>query len=303
MGAIPMSAEKLSNVDINTTSKDTQVEKSFPHFKFSLGKVLSYTVLIALSILMLLPFLWMLSASLKLDKDVFRFPIEWIPADPQWSNYLTIWTRIPFLTFFSNTFSLTIVITVLQLATSSFAAYAFAKLEFKGRNFLFLAYIASIAIPWQVYMVPQFIMMRRLDLVDTHLSLILLQAFSAFGVFLLRQFFISIPDEILDAARIDGMSEYGIYFRIMLPLSKPALATLTIFTAVGVWNDFMGPLIYLNSQELKTIQLGLRLFIQQYSADYALIMAAALVSLIPVIILFLAFQRFFVEGIGTTGLK
>jgi multiple sugar transport system permease protein len=139
--------------------------------------------------------------------------------------------------------------------------------------------------------------------VDKHLSLILLQAFTAFGVFLLRQFFVSIPNEILDAARIDGLSEYGIYFRIMLPLSKPALATLTIFSAVFVWNDFMGPLIYLHSQELKTIQLGLRMFIQQYSADYALIMAASLVSLIPVIVLFLAFQRFFVEGIGTTGIK
>lgn len=272
-------------------------------FKLNYARILTYTILIVLSIFMLLPFFWMLSASLKLDKDVFVFPIQWIPHQPQWDNYETIWTRIPFLTFFKNTTKLTVIITFLQLATSSFAAYAFAKLEFRGRNFLFLAYIGSIAIPWQVYMVPQFIMMRRMDLVDTHLSLILLQAFSAFGVFLLRQFFVSIPDEILDAARIDGMSEYGIYFRIMLPLSKPALATLTIFTSVFVWNDFMGPLIYLNSQELKTIQLGLRLFIQQYSADYALIMAAALVSLIPIIVLFLLFQRFFVEGIGTTGLK
>jgi multiple sugar transport system permease protein len=268
-----------------------------------IGKVLTYVLLIALAAIMLLPFLWMLSASLKLDKDVFRYPVEWVPTDPQWSNYQTIWTRIPFLTFFANTTKLTVIITFLQLATSSFAAYAFAKLEFRGRDFLFLAYIASIAIPWQAYMVPQYIMMRQLDLVDKHLSLILLQAFSAFGVFLMRQFFISVPNEILDAARIDGMSEYGIYFRIMLPLSKPALATLTIFTSVFVWNDFMGPLIYLNSQHLKTIQLGLRMFIQQYSADYSLIMAAALVSLIPIIVLFLAFQRFFVEGIASTGIK
>ncbi|MBN1992113.1 MAG: carbohydrate ABC transporter permease [Anaerolineae bacterium] len=252
---------------------------------------------------MLLPFLWMLSASLKLDKDVFRFPIQWIPVDPRWSNYVKIWTQIPYLTFFANTAKLTVIITLLQLFTSSFAGYAFAKLDFKGRDIIFLAYIASIAIPWQSYMVPQFIMMRRLDLVDTHTSLILLQAFSAFGVFLMRQFFISIPNDIIDAARIDGLSEYGIYFRIMLPLSQPALATLTIFTAVFVWNDFMGPLIYLNSQSLKTIQLGLRMFIMQYSANYALIMAASLVSLIPVIILFLTFQRFFVEGIATTGVK
>lgn len=269
----------------------------------TISTMFTYVVLITLAILMLLPFVWMLSASLKLDKDVFRFPIEWIPENPQWSNYETIWTRIPFLTFFTNTFKLTVIITFLQVATSSFAAYAFAKLEFKGRNFLFLAYLASIAVPWQVYMIPQFILMRELDLVDRHLSLIMLQAFTAFGVFLMRQFFISVPNELLDAARIDGLSEYGIYFRIMLPLSKPALATLTIFSAVFVWNDFMGPLIYLHSDSLKTIQLGLRMFIQQYSADYSLIMAASLVSLIPVIALFLAFQRFFVEGIGTTGIK
>ncbi|MBN1811737.1 MAG: carbohydrate ABC transporter permease [Anaerolineae bacterium] len=252
---------------------------------------------------MLLPFLWMLSASLKLDKDVFRFPIQWIPVEPQWNNYVKIWTQIPFLTFFANTAKLTVIITLLQLFTSSFAGYAFAKLQFKGRDIIFLAYIASIAIPWQSYMVPQFIMMRRLDLVDTHMALIMLQAFSAFGVFLMRQFFINIPNDIIDAARIDGLSEYGIYFQIMLPLSQPALATLTIFTAVFVWNDFMGPLIYLNSQSLKTIQLGLRMFIMQYSANYALIMAASLVSLIPVTILFLAFQRFFIEGVASTGIK
>jgi len=252
---------------------------------------------------MLLPFLWMLSASLKLDKDVFRFPIQWIPEVLQWDNYVKIWTQIPFLTFFGNTAKLTVIITALQLFTSSFAGYAFAKLQFKGKDLLFLAYIASIAIPWQSYMVPQFIIMRKMDLVDKHMSLILLQAFSAFGVFLMRQFFVSIPDDILDAARIDGLSEYGIYFQIMLPLSKPALATLTIFTAVFVWNDFMGPLIYLNSQALKTIQLGLRMFIMQYSANYALIMAASLVSLVPVIALFLAFQRFFVEGVASTGIK
>jgi multiple sugar transport system permease protein len=274
-----------------------------PNFRKSVGKNLTYIFLIALAALMLLPFVWMLSASLKLDKDVFGFPIQWIPEIPQWRNYVKIWTQIPFLTFFGNTAKLTVIITFLQLLTSSLAGYAFAKLKFKGRDFVFLAYIASIAIPWQSYMVPQFIMMRRLNLYDTHMALILLQAFSAFGVFLMRQFFISIPNDLIEAARIDGLSEYGIYWRIMLPLSKPALATLTIFTSVFVWNDFMGPLIYLNSESLKTIQLGLRLFIQQYSADYALIMAASLVSLIPVIVLFLAFQRFFVEGIASTGVK
>lgn len=267
------------------------------------GKITAYITLILLASLMVLPFLWMVSASLKLDKDVFRFPIEWIPSNPVWSNYQKIWTKIPFLTFIFNTSKLTVIITIMQLITSSFAAYSFAKLKFKGRDMLFLAYVGTIAIPWQVYMVPQFIMMRKLGLNDTHMSLILLQSFSAFGVFLMRQFYLSIPDELIEAARIDGLNEYGIYAKIMLPLSKPALASLVIFTFVSVWNDFMGPLIYLSSDRLKTIQLGLRMFIQQYSADYALIMAASLVSLIPVLILFVALQRFFIEGIATTGMK
>jgi multiple sugar transport system permease protein len=262
-----------------------------------------YAFLVVVSASMLLPFFWMASASLKLDKDVFRFPFVWFPKNPKWNNYLLIWQRIPFLTFIFNTAKLTVIITLLQLFTSSFAAYAFAKLRFRGRDALFLAYIGTIAIPWQVYMVPQFIMMRKLGLGDSHAALILLQAFTAFGVFLMRQFFVSVPEELSDAARIDGLNDYGIYARIMLPLSTPALATLTIFTFVTVWNDFMGPLIYLNSEKLKTIQLGLRMFIAQYSADYALIMAASLVSLVPVIAIFLGLQRFFIEGVATTGVK
>jgi multiple sugar transport system permease protein len=267
------------------------------------GKAFVYALLIALAAVMILPFLWMVSASLKLEKDVFRYPFEWFPAQPIWQNYLDIWTKAPFLTYTQNTVYLTLVITFIQLLTSSFAAYAFAKLNFRGKNTLFLAYIATIAIPWQVFMVPQFIMMRNLGLSDTHLALILLQAFSAFGVFMMRQFYVSIPTELVEAARIDGMGEYSIWAKIMVPLSKPPIATLTIFTFVFVWNDFMGPLIYINSDKLKTIQLGLRAFISQYSADYALIMAASLVSLIPVFILFFSLQRFFVEGVASTGIK
>jgi len=271
--------------------------------KEQISKILIYIMLVALTILMLVPFVWMVSASLQLNKDVFKYPFEWIPSKPVWQNYIDIWTKIPLATFVFNTTKLTVIITFLQLFTSSFAAYAFSKLDFKFKNVLFLSYIATIAIPWQVYMVPQFIMMRGLHLADTHLSLILLQAFSAFGVFLMRQFYMSIPNSLLEAARIDGYSEYKIYANIMLPLSKPALSTLTIFTFVTVWNDFMGPLIYLNSEKLKTIQVGLRMFISQYSAEYSLIMAASLISLIPVLIIFLALQRFFVEGVAATGVK
>jgi multiple sugar transport system permease protein len=267
------------------------------------GRVLTYAVVMLVTLTMLAPFVWMVSASLKLNRDVFAFPIEWIPSLPRWRNYIDIWTKIPLGLFVYNTAKLTVIVTLLQLLTSSFAAYAFAKLRFPHRNKLFLAYVATIAMPWQVYMVPQFLLMRELGLNNTHTALICLQAFTAIGVFLMRQFYMSIPDDLCEAARIDGMSEYGIWWRIMLPLSMPALSTLTIFTFVTTWNDFLGPLIYLTKTELKTIQVGIRMFITQYTAEYGLIMAASVVALAPVLIVFVALQRFFVEGIASTGLK
>ena len=241
-------------------------------------KVLLYVFLIVMAAIMLLPFLWMLSASLKQDRDVFTFPIKWIPENPEWANYSRIWTQIPLLTYILNTVKLTIIVTLLQLFTSSFAAYAFAKLRFKGRNALFLGYVATIAVPWQAYMVPQFMMLRSMGLNNTHLAIIILQAFSAFGVFMMKQFYEGIPTELCEAARIDGMTEYGIYAKIMLPLAKPSLSTLTIFTFVNTWNDFLGPYIYLTRDNLKTIQLGLRSFIGQYSSEYGLIMAGSVVT-------------------------
>lgn len=267
-------------------------------------KVVLYVILILIAVIMAVPFIWMLSASIKSDREVFRMdPFVLIPKNPKWSNYAKIWTKIPMLTFVKNTVVLTIIVTFLQLFTSSFAAYAFAKLRFKFRNGLFLAYIATIAMPWQVYMVPQFLMMRSFGLNDKLLAMICLQAFSAFGVFMMKQFYEGIPNELSEAARIDGMTEYQIYSHIMLPLSKPALSTLTIFTFVNTWNDYLGPLIYLKSESKKTIQLGLKMFISQYSSDYGLIMAGSVLSLIPVIIVFMCLQKYFVEGVASTGLK
>ena len=224
-------------------------------------------------------------------------------TNPRWQNYVDIWTRIPLLKFVLNTVKLTLIVTFLQLLTSSFAAYAFSKLNFKGKHVLFLAYIATIAVPWQVYMVPQFMMMRSMGLADTHLAIICLQAFSAFGVFMMKQFYEGIPTELCEAARIDGMSEYRIWYRVMLPLAKPALSTLTIFTFVNTWNDFLGPLIYLTTESKKTLQLGLRMFISQFGSEYGLIMAASVLSLIPVLIVFLSLQKYFVEGVAASGVK
>jgi multiple sugar transport system permease protein len=266
-------------------------------------KILLYVVLIALAVFTLIPFVWMLSSSLKLDREVFSYPIRWIPETFHWENYQLIWTKVPLLTYFKNTAIIAILVTFIQTLTSSFAAYAFAKLQFRGRNVLFICYVATIAVPWQTYMLPQFILMRSMGLYDTLWAIVVLQSFSAFGVFLMRQFYQGIPTELCEAARIDGLSEYGIWFRIMLPLSRAAIATLVIFTFVGTWNDYMGPMIYLTRDVNKTVQVGLRRFIQENSSDYHLIMAVSVCSLLPVSIVFLALQKYFIQGIATTGLK
>ena len=267
------------------------------------AKALLYIVLIALALFTLIPFVWMLSASLKLDREVFSYPIHWIPEVFHWENYSLIWQKVPLLTYFKNTASIALLVTFIQTLTSSFAAYAFAKLQFRGRNTLFICYVATIAVPWQTYMLPQFILMRSMGLYDTLWAIVVLQSFSAFGVFLMRQFYMGIPSELCEAARIDGLSEYGIWARIMLPLSKAAIATLVIFTFVGTWNDYMGPMIYLTRDVNKTVQVGLRRFIQENSSDYHLIMAVSVCSLLPVSIVFLSLQKYFIQGIATTGLK
>ena len=274
------------------------IEKKSPWKKAAL-----YVLLSLLTLITLLPLLWMLSSSFKLSSEVFSVPIRWIPEKFHFENYVQIWQKINLSRYTFNSFKLSFLITLIQLLTSSFAAYGFSKCRFPGRNGLFLAYIATIAIPWQVYMLPQYLMMQKMHLIDTHLAIILLQSFTAFGVFLLRQFYISIPNELLEAARIDGLNEYRTFAQICLPLSKPAMSTLIIFSFVQVWNDFMGPLIYFDSDVNKTIQLGIQMFVGLYSTEYGLIMATSILSLIPVLVIFLAFQRFFVEGVATSGLK
>ncbi|CAG7648156.1 carbohydrate ABC transporter permease [Actinacidiphila bryophytorum] len=268
-----------------------------------LRRGLAYVFLVVLAAAILLPFVWMAISSVKADRDVFTVPIQWIPKSYHWSNFTDIWTQIPLATYLENSLLLSVVITFLQVLTGSFAAYGFAKMRFPGRDALFVGYIATIAVPWQAYMIPQYIIMDKLGLVNTRWSLILIQAFGAFGVFLMRQFYLTIPDEISEAARLDGLSEYGIWARIMLPLSKPALASLALLTFVNTWNDYMGPFIYLTDNNLWTVQIGLRSFIGQYDAQYAMIMAGSVISVVPILVVFLLGQRYFVRGIATTGLK
>ncbi|MFD6140158.1 carbohydrate ABC transporter permease [Promicromonospora sp. NPDC060271] len=267
------------------------------------GRVLLYVVMIIAAAGIMLPFAWMVISSLKLNNQVFTAPVQWIPDPVQWRNYVDIWVKADMVTWVRNTLVLSVAVTLLQLLTGSFAAYGFAKMRFPGRDALFLLYIGTIAVPWQSYMIPQFQMISGWGLNNTLWAIMLLQAFGAFGVFLMKQYYESIPDSLSEAARIDGLSEYGIWWRIILPLSVPALASLTIITFVQTWNDYLGPLIYLRDRPLWTIQLGLQSFIGEYNAEHALIMTGSVLSVLPIALIFLLGQRYFVQGIATTGVK
>ncbi|GGI46931.1 ABC transporter permease [Paenibacillus marchantiophytorum] len=266
-------------------------------------KMVLYAVVIVVSLSMIVPFLWMLSASVKSEAEIFGFPIQWIPSEFFWSNYKKVWTELPFFTYYLNTIKIAVLTTLLQIVTCSTAAYAFAKVKFPERDKLFFLYVATMMVPYQVMMIPQFMLMKTLGLMDSHWALILLGAFSPFGVFLFRQFFMSIPEELSEAARIDGLSEFGIYSRIILPLIRPAIASLTIFTFMHAWNDFLGPLIYLNSDRLFTLQLGMQHFQSEHATEYGPLMAAAVCAIVPTIIIYFMAQDHFVEGISAGAVK
>ncbi|GAA4698920.1 multiple sugar transport system permease protein [Promicromonospora umidemergens] len=267
------------------------------------GRVLLYVVMIIAAAGIMLPFAWMVISSLKLNNQVFTAPVQWIPDPVQWRNYFDIWVKADMVTWVRNTLVVSVAVTFLQVLTGSFAAYGFAKMRFPGRDALFLLYIGTIAVPWQSYMIPQFQMLSSWGLNNTLWAIMLLQAFGAFGVFLMKQYYESIPDSLSEAARIDGLSEYGIWWRIIMPLSVPALASLTIITFVQTWNDYLGPLIYLRDRELWTIQLGLQSFIGEYNAEHALVMTGSVLSVLPIALIFLFGQRYFIQGIATTGVK
>lgn len=265
--------------------------------------ILFFVIACFVAFIMLVPFAWMVSASFKPRTEIFTTPIKWIPDYLYFGNYETIMEEIPFMQYFLNTAKITICVTFFQVLTCSMAAYAFSKLHFPGRDTLFLAYLGTMMVPWHAIMIPQFIVIRNLNLYDTHWALILTGAFSVFGVFILRQNMINIPDSLTDAAKIDGCGPFGIYTKIVLPLTKTGLTTLIVLTFNSVWNDYMGPMIYLDTDTKKTIQLGLATFKRQYDADYGAIMAGTVISLIPVVIVYAIGQKYIVEGIAYTGVK
>jgi len=269
------------------------------------GHVLAWAVLLALGAFWILPFLWMVSTSLKGLDEVYTFPPRFIPETIRWSNYLQAWEAVPFARFFLNSAIVAVAVTVGQILTCSMAGYSFARLRYPGRDRIFLAYLATIMIPFPVLMIPLFILMRGLGLVDTLQGLVLPAIFSAWGTFLMRQFMLTIPRELEEAARVDGCSFFGIYWRIILPLCKPVIATLGIFTFLATWNDFLWPLIMINSIDNKTLPLGLAMFQnrQAFKTPWHLLMAAATFSILPILVVFVLGQKYYVRGIATTGLK
>ena len=266
-------------------------------------KVLLYVLLIIIGIIMVVPFLWMISTSLKEQYDTVKIPPVWIPNPPRWQNYVDLFTQQPMLQFMLNTIKIVFFVVLGQLFFSSLAAYSFARIKFKGRTVMFFFYIATLMVPGQVTMIPTYLMFAKVGLVDNHIVLILPAFFSAFGVFLLRQFFMSLTKELEEAAEIDGCNPFTTYYRIMLPLIVPAMLTLGVFTLMNTWNDYMGPLIYLTTPEKYTMTLGIAYFKGVYTTQWNLVMAGSVLSVIPILVAYLCAQKYFVEGIAFSGVK
>ncbi len=262
-----------------------------------------HAVLYVLALVTVAPFLWMLLTSFKELGDILTYPPRWLPEKFVIENYLGAFQAAPFGRFYFNSLFVAASVTLGQLITCSLAAYAFARLTFRGRDVLFYLFLGTMMIPGQVTMIPGFLVLHWLGWIDTYAALIVPGLASAFGTFLLRQFFLTIPRDLEDAASIDGCSRFGVLWRIILPLSKPALATLAVFTFMGVFNDFLWPLVVTSSEEMKTVQLGLAIFRDRYQTDWGQLMAASVTATLPILLVFFFAQKYFIAGITMSGLK
>jgi ABC-type glycerol-3-phosphate transport system permease component len=280
-----------------------------PAGSLTLGRVALYALIIGGAILFSLPFLWTIGTSLKAQDELYTFPPTFLPSTPRWANYASVFEMAPFGRFLINTIIITGAAVVGQTASAAVVAYGFSRFRFPGRDVLFLIVLATMMLPWHVTIVPSFLLFRTLGWINTFLPLIVPSFFGGgpFYIFLLRQFFLSIPRDLDEAAKIDGASSFQIFWSILLPLSKVALATVAIFSFIEHWNEFIGPLIYLNSTDLFPVSIGLRYFLaSSFTGDEprdAILMAASLIVALPPLILFFVAQKYFVEGIATTGIK
>jgi multiple sugar transport system permease protein len=269
------------------------------------GSTIKYALLIGGAMAMVFPFAWMIDASLMTSSEIQARPPVWVPASLQLSNFPELLDVLPFGRLYLNSLIVTAGTVFGVLATSSLAGFAFAKYQFPGRDLLFYIILSTMMIPFFVTLIPVFFIVRQLGWIDSYQGLILPGIVSAYGIFLMRQFSFSIPDELLDAARIDGASEPLIYWRIVLPLTRPALATLGTFTFIGSWNGFLWPLLVINNRDLMTVPLGLnslRIFASE-ARNLDLLMAGTVLSVVPTLIIFIFLQRYFIQGIALTGLK
>jgi len=268
-------------------------------------RALAYLALTLGSVVMVAPFAWMLSTALKPPGDAFAYPPQWIPTSITFENFERVWTSVPFGRYTFNSVFVALSVMLLELLTASMAAYAFARLRFPGRDRLFLLYLGTLMIPGQVTIIPNFVLMRYLDWLDTYAGLIIPNAFTAFGTFLLRQAFLTMPGELEEAAKIDGAGYFGIYTRIILPLAGPGMATLAILSFQGSYNAYFWPLVVISSDSMWTLPLALRLFTGasgMYATDWWLVMAGASIAVAPMLVIFAAAQKYFVRGIVLTGM-
>jgi multiple sugar transport system permease protein len=263
-----------------------------------------HIALIAGLVVMIMPFVWMILSSFKLTREIRRHPTQWIPDEPTLQNYRDLWDRLDFPRYFLNSTIAALAVTAGNLLFCSMLGYALAKLQFPGKRVLLAVMLATLMVPVVVTFMPLFVIVTNMNLNNTRWGLILPFLVGAFGAFLMRQYILGIPDELLDAARVDGAGEYRIFFRIVLPLCGPALATLGVLTFLGNWNSFLWPLVVASTEDMYTLPVALALFtIGQEEANVGMQMAGAAVVVLPVIILFFATQRFIIRGIATTGLK
>ena len=266
-------------------------------------RVALYIVLIAACVVMLFPFFWMVSTSFKTESEALRIPPQWVPERLQWQNYVLAWNAAPFGRYFFNSFFMSITTTLGEVFTTILAAYAFAKMKFFGKNKVFALLLATLMIPGQMLLLPNYVTIARLGWLDKYQALIIPWLVSVFGIFLLRQFFRGIPDELLDAAKIDGCSRFRFLFTVAVPLSRPAIFTVALFKFLGSWNSFTWVLIMTNSVNMRTVPVGLRVFSSEIGTAYEQLMAASVLAIIPVLVLFFFTQKQFIQGVARTGIK
>lgn len=269
------------------------------------GKIIATIIIACVGILFLLPLIWMISGSLKTPLTIFDYPIKWIPDDPQWKNYVDVWTSelMPFTRLYANSTFIVVVTLVGQLLFASLAAYAFAKLDFAGKDIIFMIFLAAMMIPTQATIIPRFMIFKTVGLYDNLWAVILPHWFNATAIFMLRQTYMGLPDGLVEAAKIDGASHFRIWSQITMPLTKPAMVSLGVLGFISSWNEYLTPLIFLIDKKLYTIALGIRFYFADEAQEFNITMAAATSAIVPILFIFLFCQKYFIEGIATAGMK